>query len=144
MWGKSLLVAVVVCLTAFVQAESAQSETSFVKKCPSGLVVTMNLPDDSLETFQPVEAVITLSDKERTPRSQARIFCSLFMPSVATGNNRPVIKETSTNGQYTGSFLFTNPGQWQTELTINLPSGIYESVTFNLGEIQSPDISSSK
>lgn len=141
---KKLLLAVIfVSLMSFVLAGSAFSETSLVKKCSSGLVVTMVLPNESLETYKPIDAIITLANEENTPQSQARIYCSLFMPTVATGSNRPIIKETLTSGRYRGPFLFTTPGQWQSELTINLPSGIYESVTFDLGEIQSKTISSS-
>lgn len=122
-------------LLCFVVPSSA--ETIFETTCASGLRVKLALPDDSLQAFKPVQAVISIEDSQQKPVPGAKVYCSLYMPAVATGGNHPIIKESHRDGEYLGPFVFTAAGRWITDLTINLPQGGYDSALLDLGDIGS-------
>ncbi|MDH3998214.1 MAG: FixH family protein [Desulfuromonadales bacterium] len=105
------------------------------RKCPSGLEVIMVFDADKLVTMQPVTTTLKILDPQGAPISNALVYCSFYIPNFATGANSPKIKATDQNGLYEGLVFFTHEGRWNVDLTINLPNGGYEEVTFNIDQV---------
>lgn len=106
----------------------AQDTQSLSHSCASGHRLTLELPGGELSVFKPVTARLKIVDSQGVPVAGALVYCSLYMPTQATGTNRPSLKPGNTAGVYEGILLFSQSGDWRAALTLNLPGGVYEEV----------------
>ncbi|PLX94117.1 MAG: hypothetical protein C0621_06000 [Desulfuromonas sp.] len=117
-------------------AEANAAGQAFISHCASGVTVTMSFKSETLSVYTPVDVTVRIVGADGTPVSDALIFCSFFMPEVATGWNKPKLKALGKDGTYSGVVFFERDGHWLANFTINLPSGDYEEVSFDLGTIK--------
>ncbi len=127
-----------VLLLVFLFAGSglaAKDEKSLNKKCKSGVEVAMTFDSAKLVAFKPVEVTLKVVDAKGKPVADALIYCSFFMANYATGSNRPKFKPAGVDGLYSGMVFFSREGSWLGNLTINLPDGTFEEVTFEVDDV---------
>jgi len=101
--------------------------------CKNGATATLTFETTKLEALSPVKAELQLLDREKNPISSALVYCSLYIPNVATGANNPKLKQGDEEGVYNGVVFFGNAGEWKASLTINFPGGGYEELTLDIG-----------
>lgn len=116
-------------------AVAAEYEQSVKKKSKSGVEVTMTFETDRLVAILPVEVELRVVDSKGKPASDALVYCSMFMPNLATGSNRPKLEPLGKEGKYRGIVFFERAGLWHANLTINLPDGSYEDMELEIGEV---------
>lgn len=116
-------------------AALADDQVTCTKKCASGVEVAMIFETEKLQVIEPVEVELQVRNADGTPASNATIYCSMFMPMVATGSNRPTFKPSGEGGSYRGVVFFERAGLWHANLTINLANGTYEDITIEIGDV---------
>lgn len=105
------------------------------RTCSSGVEVSIDFETDRLVALQPVPARLRIVDAAGAPVSGALVYCSLYIPNFATGSNSPKLKPGGQDGVYEGLLVFSREGTWNADLTINLPNGNYEEVTFTIERV---------
>lgn len=135
--GKWWLALLIILVLSWGSGSVALAKTAqkLTRTCTSGHVVTLEFATDELKVYTPVNARLKVADAAGNPVSGALIYCSLYMPNLATGTNRPRIKAAATAGAYEGVMLFSQRGTWNAALTLNLPGGVYEELLFEINGV---------
>lgn len=103
--------------------------------CKNGATATLVFETTRLEVLSPVKVRLKLQDHEKKPIDSALIYCSLYIPNVATGVNNPKLKAADEAGVYDGVMFFGDAGEWKASLTINFPGGGYEELVLDIGSV---------
>jgi len=115
---------------------AADNELCLTQKLSTGAEVFLTLNKNQLQVFKPVDVNLQIINPEGQPVSGAKIYCSLYIPMFATGLNNPNLTADDNTGNYKGVFIFNHQGNWKADMTINLPDGTYDELSFDISEIQ--------
>lgn len=114
---------------------TAESSLSINQKCPSGAEVNFTFNTSQLQALNPVTVNLKLTSPDGVPITGAQVYCSLYMPSYATGANNPKLTPDNNSGSYKGIVFFSQKGKWVAALTINYKDGGYEEVMLEIGDV---------
>jgi len=103
----------------------------------SGVVYELIIESEKPEVLKPLPVKLNVSDQNGNSIKSAQITCSLTMPAMAMPTNKPAIKETSVNGQYSSIFLLTMGGLWHVELAAVYSSGEIDNVVIPISGVVS-------
>ncbi|PLY04670.1 MAG: hypothetical protein C0624_05420 [Desulfuromonas sp.] len=103
--------------------------------CKNGARAVLTFEASQLQVLSPVKANLKLIDKDDQPINSALVYCSLYIPNVATGANNPKLVQSEEGGIYNGVVFFGDAGKWKAALTINFPGGGYEELVLDIGQV---------
>ncbi|PLX73806.1 MAG: hypothetical protein C0615_10400 [Desulfuromonas sp.] len=129
--GRFLILAIsILFFTQYTYANDNQ--LCLTQKLSTGAEVMLTINKEQLHVLKPVAVNLTITDPKGQPIPGALIYCSLYIPMFATGLNNPKLKADNEAGTYNGIFVFNHKGNWKADLTINLPDGTYNEMTFDI------------
>lgn len=94
----------------------------------SGVVYELIIESEKPEVLKPLPVKLNVSDQNGNSMTGSQIICSLTMPAMAMPANKPPIKATGVDGQYSGIFVLTMGGMWHVELEATYSSGAKEVI----------------
>ena len=94
----------------------------------SGIVYELIVESENPEVLKPLPVKINVSDQNGKSMTGSQITCLLTMPAMAMPTNKPPLKATGVDGQYSGIFVLTMGGLWHVELEATYSSGEKEAV----------------
>ena len=94
----------------------------------SGIVYELILESEKPEVLQPLPVKLNVSNQNGNSVKGSEITCLLTMPAMAMPTNKPPIKATGVDGQYSSIFVLTMGGLWHVKLQATYSSGENETI----------------
>lgn len=118
----------VILFTGLISSSSLAENIRYQETSSSGISYELIIEADAAEVMKPLPVKINILKPDGSPKTGAKLSCSLTMPAMAMPTNKPPIKESDKAGQYEGIFLLTMGGLWNVELTATFISGKKDTV----------------
>lgn len=119
-----------VILLAFAIISNASAEhIKYEATSEFGINYELIIESEAPEVLKPLPVKLNVSDQDGNGIKGAQISCSLTMPAMAMPTNKPPVKATGVEGQYSSLFLLTMGGLWHVELTATYSSGETDRIT---------------
>jgi hypothetical protein len=120
---------VIIVFTVSIFSNACAEHIKYETTSDLGIIYELIIESEKPEVLKPLPVKINITDKNGNRVAVSQIACSLTMPAMAMPTNKPPIKETNVDGQYTSIFLITMGGLWNLELTTVYGSGEKEDIT---------------